>query len=266
MSSIFNHAIRWEFTDRNPISGLTKGSGVRVSSKGERVPDILDVGEMQVLLGALGIREKAIVFFDMPPGLRRGELAGLKWEDFDFKNLQVSVTRSLVDQHVGPVKTETSRKLMPIDPFVARVLLAWRQITPYRQPSDYTGRPMQTVRAPTGETTRLAQRHHARLHSINRQTNRNYEEDFVAHVSPHFFLHPETKRPGHKSGVGADASCLVNDDAGHLHPGTVSRQTRRSEPGRGHDSAATRLYRRCTARFRRDLRNCLKELGVPDGI
>jgi integrase len=45
-----------------------------------------------------------MVFLDMPSGLRRGELAGLKWEDFDFKNLHVSVTRSLVDQHVGPVK------------------------------------------------------------------------------------------------------------------------------------------------------------------
>jgi integrase len=38
-----------------------------------------------------------MVFLDMPSGLRRGELAGLKWEDFDFKNLHVSVTRSLVD-------------------------------------------------------------------------------------------------------------------------------------------------------------------------
>ena len=35
-----------------------------------------------------------MVFLDMPSGLRRGELAGLKWEDFDFKNLHVSVTRS----------------------------------------------------------------------------------------------------------------------------------------------------------------------------
>ena len=47
-----------------------------------------------------------MVFLDMPSGLRRGELAGLKWEDFDFKNLHVSVTPSLVDQHIGPVKTE----------------------------------------------------------------------------------------------------------------------------------------------------------------
>ena len=137
MSSIFNHAIRWELTDRNPITGPTKRSGVRVSAKRERTPDILEIQEMQLLLSALGIRERAMLFLDMPSGLRRGELAGLKWEDFDFKMLHVSVTRSLVDQHVGPVKTETSRKLMPIDEFVARELLAWHAVTPYKKPSDY---------------------------------------------------------------------------------------------------------------------------------
>src|SRR5580658_2746982 len=78
-----------------------------------------------------------MLFLDMPSGLRRGELAGLKWEDFDFKNLYVSVTRSLVDQHVGPVKTEASRKLMPIDDYVAQDLLAWYEVTPFKKPSDY---------------------------------------------------------------------------------------------------------------------------------
>jgi len=137
MSSVFNHAIRWDFTDRNPITGPVKGSGVRVSAKREQTPDILEVQEMQLLLTALGIREKAMVFLDMPTGLRRGELAGLKWEDFDFKELYVSVTRSLVYQHVGAVKTEASRKLMPIDEYVARDLLAWYEVTPYKKPSDY---------------------------------------------------------------------------------------------------------------------------------
>jgi integrase len=137
MSCLFNHAIRWEFTDRNPITGPVKGSGVRVSAKRERTPDILEVQEMPLLLGELGIREKAMAFLDMGSGLRRGELAGLKWEDFDFNNLQVSVTRSLVDQHVGPVKTEASRKLMPIDEYVAQDLLAWHAVTPYKDTSDY---------------------------------------------------------------------------------------------------------------------------------
>jgi integrase len=47
---------------------------------------------------------------DMPSGLRRRELAGLKWEDFDFKKLHVSVTRSLVDQHVGPGENRNLKK------------------------------------------------------------------------------------------------------------------------------------------------------------
>src|SRR5208283_3868552 len=75
MSSVFNHAIRWEFTERNPITGPTKRSGVRVSTKRQRTPDILEVEEMQLLFAALGVRERAMVFLDMPAGLRRGELA-----------------------------------------------------------------------------------------------------------------------------------------------------------------------------------------------
>lgn len=137
MSGVFNHAIRWEFTDKNPITGPTKRSGVRVSAKRQRTPDILEVEEMQALVRALPLRERAMVFLDMPSGLRRGELAGLKWGDFDFKNLHVRVIRSLVDQHVGPVKTETSRKLMPIDEYVARDLLAWYAVTPYKEPFHY---------------------------------------------------------------------------------------------------------------------------------
>ena len=73
MSAVFNHAIRWEFTDTNPITGPHKGSGVRVSGKRERTPEILDVEEMQPLLASLRVRERAMVFLDMPAGLRRGE-------------------------------------------------------------------------------------------------------------------------------------------------------------------------------------------------
>jgi hypothetical protein len=40
-------------------------------------------------------------------------------------------------QSVGPVKTEASRKLMPIDKYVAQDLLAWYEMTPYKKPSHY---------------------------------------------------------------------------------------------------------------------------------
>jgi integrase len=137
MSNLFNHAIRWEFTDKNPIIGVVKGSGVRVSGKREREPDVLEVGELQALLAGVSVRERAMLSIDMVSGLRRGELAGLKWADFDFSQLSVSVTRSLVDQQVGDCKTEVSRKLMPLDPYTAEDVRAWYRQTRYQAPEDW---------------------------------------------------------------------------------------------------------------------------------
>ena len=70
---------------------------MRVSGKREREPEVLKVEEMRKLLAFLRVRERAMVSLDMSLGLRRGELAGLKWEDFDFDRLTISVRRSLVD-------------------------------------------------------------------------------------------------------------------------------------------------------------------------
>ncbi len=98
MGVLFNHAMRWEFTDRNPIKGLTRGAGVRQSSKRVSVPDILDISEMQGILAELLPRDRTLVLLSMVTGLRRGELTGLKWKDIDFENLQIDVQRSVVDQ------------------------------------------------------------------------------------------------------------------------------------------------------------------------
>lgn len=135
--ALFNHAVRWEFAERNPINGPFKGAGVRVMAKRERIPDVLEIAEAQLLLCSLEIRERVMVLLAMSMGLRRGELAALRWEDVDFANLRLNVSRSLVDQHVGSVKTEVSRALMPFDEYVARDLEAWQQQTSYPGPGDY---------------------------------------------------------------------------------------------------------------------------------
>ncbi len=137
MSVLFNHAIRWGFTDRNPISGPVKGSGVRQSSKRQSIPDILEVPEMQAILAELQLRERVLLFLDMVTGLRRGELAGLRWSDIDFEALQINVTRSVVDQILGRCKTESSKKPVPLDEYTARDLQVWYRYTPYRNPDDW---------------------------------------------------------------------------------------------------------------------------------
>ena len=137
MSALFNHAIRWGFVRNNPITGPVHGSGVRQGAKREHIPVVLDAAEFQPLLGELGLRERVLVWVSMTTGLRRGELAGLKSCDVSFEKLTINLLRSVVDQKVGKVKTEASRKPIPIDPYVAEDLLAWYHTTKYVRPDHY---------------------------------------------------------------------------------------------------------------------------------
>ena len=45
--------------------------------------------------------------------------------------------RSIVKQRIGKVKTEASKKSIPLDDVLIEELLAWRRETPYAQDSDY---------------------------------------------------------------------------------------------------------------------------------
>ena len=110
---------------------------MRQSAKREQVPIVLDVAEFQRLLGELQLRERVLVWVSMTTGLRRGELAGLKWSDVSFEKLTMNSVRSVVDQKVGKVKTEASKKPIPIDPYVAQDLLGWYHTTKYVRPDDY---------------------------------------------------------------------------------------------------------------------------------
>jgi integrase len=137
MSVLFNHAIRWKLFDKNPISGPGRKAGVRQSGKRKKAPTVLTVAEMRLLLSKLSIRETALVSTDMITGIRRGELAGLKWKDVDFKRLVLHIRRSVVDQVTGKCKTEASAKPVPIDDYTAKDLLAWYRVTPYRRPDNW---------------------------------------------------------------------------------------------------------------------------------
>jgi len=131
MSTLFNHAIRYEWLDKNPISL------VRQSAKRERIPEVLDVGEIRSLLTELQHPYKAMVFLAAATGLRASELLGLKWQDVDFESLEINLNHGVVHQVVGELKTEASRKPMPPDPELAGVILEWRYLSPFSQQSDW---------------------------------------------------------------------------------------------------------------------------------
>jgi integrase len=131
MSAVFSHGMRYEITDKNPMRA------VRQSAKREEIPVVLGVAELHRLFDGLALRERAMAVCDALTGIRRSELMGLKWEDLDFIERKINIVRSVVDCSVGPCKTETSRKHVPMNEHIAQVLIAWRQESFYTKPNDW---------------------------------------------------------------------------------------------------------------------------------
>ena len=131
MSALFHHAMRYEWVESNPIKL------VRQSAKRERLPEVLELTAIQGLPSKLDLRERTLVLLDAATGLRVSELLALRWEDVDFKNLELRVTRSIWHQVVGECKTEASAKPVPLDDYVAEDLLRWRRISPYPMMGDW---------------------------------------------------------------------------------------------------------------------------------
>jgi integrase len=131
MSVLFNHACRYELFDRNPIYL------VRQSAKRRRAPTVLMPDEIKAMLDNLRIRERTLVLLAVSTDLRQSELFGLKWGDIDLVQGTMNVTRSIVYGVVGPCKTESSQKPVPVHPLLADALSDWRKQCAYTKPDDW---------------------------------------------------------------------------------------------------------------------------------
>ena len=131
MHALFNHAMRHEWAEKNPITL------VRQSAKRLRTPDVLDVDETKALLSKLENPFWTMVFLAATTGLRVSELLGLKWKDISFDTLEFHLSRAIVDGVVGDMKTEASRKPLALDSALAEVLVDWRGRTPYSRDEDW---------------------------------------------------------------------------------------------------------------------------------
>jgi integrase len=116
---------------RNPICL------VRQSAKRRSAPTILMPAEIKALVDGLRIRERTLVLLAVSTGLRQSELFGLKWGDIDFAQKTMNVTRPIVYGVVGPCKTESSQKPVPVHPLLTDDLLEWRKRCVFKRPDDW---------------------------------------------------------------------------------------------------------------------------------
>jgi integrase len=132
LSGLCSHALRYGWMKVHPIQGK-----VRQSAKVQRKQVPLEAEELQALYQALELVYRVMLSLDVPTGMRRGEILALQWKDFDFAKKTMNVHKSIWKQHVGPVKTEESERVMPLDDEMIADLLAWRAETPYAGDEDW---------------------------------------------------------------------------------------------------------------------------------
>ena len=74
-------------------------------------------------------------------GLRRGEACGLQWGDIDFLKNEIHIQRQAYYvghiQKIGDLKTEESRRILPMPPLIREVLLAERARRGNPEPDEF---------------------------------------------------------------------------------------------------------------------------------
>ena len=130
-TTLYNHAIRYEWLTFNPISR------VRTSQKRLRDKDVLTPEEFQQLVQQLSVRDRAMVLLIGSTGLRRSEMIALTWSDLNLRTMEVNVLRSCVRNRIGKTKTEASCRPVPLHLVVLNALLEWRAQSPYAAELDF---------------------------------------------------------------------------------------------------------------------------------
>jgi integrase len=136
MSCVFSHAIRHSLFV--PRSGANPISSVRQSSKRQSLPDVLNLDEIGAIIqNVTPPAIKLMVIVAATTALRRSEVRGLKWSDLDLSLCWIYLARGVVRKWTTKMKTEASRKGIPMMPELAVALEKWRLETLYNQDSDW---------------------------------------------------------------------------------------------------------------------------------
>lgn len=118
ISDVFNYAIKCEFVKENPCKNVKA-----VKEKCKTSKDFYSVEETRQFIELL--EKKATLQYNLLfhllifYGLRRGEVLGLEWKDFDFSNKTMSILRTSkyaksIGIYTDSTKTEESTRILAI--------------------------------------------------------------------------------------------------------------------------------------------------------
>lgn len=145
LHTLFESAVENEVIEANPMQRMKKPKARKDEMKEEALS--YDVEEINYILKCLEnepLKWKALVTFLIDTGCRRGEVAGLKWEEIDLKTGNVNICRNVQytkekGVYITTPKSHQSR-LNVLSPHALQVLREWKK----QQTLEFFGRGIST--------------------------------------------------------------------------------------------------------------------------
>jgi len=110
LSSAFRQAARQGLINLNPVRDAAVPQGKRPNT---HAYSVLEVAQMVKALEKHPDAKAAVIVAAFT-GLRKGEMAGLRWEDYDTKKQELNIVRSVYQGEVATTKTESSAVPVPV--------------------------------------------------------------------------------------------------------------------------------------------------------
>ena len=120
-------AVKWNLLIKNPCDMLEKNSWAKIERKPVAVMDAADTVEM--LEAARGTRWFIPMLLGAMCGIRRGEIAALRWRNVQFKTGQIEISRSVEQTKKGCREKETKGskcRTVAMPSLLIEELKAWR--------------------------------------------------------------------------------------------------------------------------------------------
>ena len=136
LSGIFAEAVDQGLLAANPVQKVARRKREKVSDEG--LKRVLSLDEIETLMNAAtkrGLKWSALIGLGVYAGLRSGEALGLRWQDVDLEAniIRVRLQRDAKSGVLRDLKTEASRRDVPIATPLRRALVEWKLKSDYTE-------------------------------------------------------------------------------------------------------------------------------------